>query len=91
MHRNNGKPRNALTHTDASAGDYLIPERHFRTLEGMRDDLHLFATLASHADPERHADGLPMKTLASSAQRAVYLLIPHRRQRPLDARKPMKA
>ena len=74
MHRNDGKTRIAPTHADASAGDYLIPEFHFRKLEGMRDDLILLATLASYADPERHADGLSMKTLASSAQRAVYAL-----------------
>lgn len=74
MHRNDGNTSAAPINAEQSAGDYLIPEFHFRTLEGMRDDLIMLATLASYADPERHADGLSMKTLANSAQRAVMTL-----------------
>lgn len=74
MHRNDGNTSAAPIDAEPSAGDYLIPEFHFRQLEGMRDDLVLLATLASYADPERHADGLSMKILANQAQRAVMTL-----------------
>jgi hypothetical protein len=56
MRRNDGEIPDPSAQATAPAGDYLIPEFHFRTLEGMRDDLILLATLASCAD----RNGMPM-------------------------------
>ena len=74
MHRNDGHTQATNTPADPPAGSYLISEIHYRQLEAMRDDLLLLACLSAYADPERAVEGLPMKTLANSAQRAVHTL-----------------
>jgi hypothetical protein len=74
MYRHDDNTPASPAAADPPAGSYLISENHYRQLEAMRDDLLLLAHLSTYADPERHVEGLPMKTLANSAQRAVHTL-----------------